>query len=81
MEYDRELLIHIFEDNGVFVNCDDLTEILEMDSITYIALVVDAENAFAIQIPEEHLIYSDNFSFKIMEDIINEAISDMGDAQ
>ncbi len=81
MEYNREVLLHIFEDNGIFVNCDDLEEILEMDSITYITMIVDAENAFAIQIPEEQLIYSNNCSFKTMEDTIIKIISTMGDAQ
>ncbi|MCI9337140.1 MAG: acyl carrier protein [Lachnospiraceae bacterium] len=81
MEYNREVLLHIFEDNGVFVNPDDFAEILEMDSITYITLIVDVENAFAIQIPDEQLVYNNNCSFKTMENAIIKIISAMGNPQ
>ena len=41
-----------------------------MDSITYITLVVDIENTFNIEIPDDQLVYNNNFTFKSIEENI-----------
>lgn len=81
MDYNREILIRLFEDNGVFINLNDFDETLEMDSITFITLVVDVENVFGIEIPENYLIYNEHFTFKTLEDIIVEITSGQGNVQ
>lgn len=81
MDYNREILIRLFEDNGVFINLNDFDETLEMDSITFITLVVDVENVFGIEIPENYLIYNEQFTFKTLEDIIVEITSSQGNVQ
>ena len=70
MDYDRTKLLQIFKNNGIFVNEDDLDEALEMDSITYITLVVDIENTFNIEIPDDQLVYNNNFTFKSIDENI-----------
>ena len=44
----------ILEQNGIFFY-DDMEEILDLDSLTYVSILVELENEFQIDIPEQYL--------------------------
>lgn len=48
-------LIEVLQQNGIFVNDDGSCDLEGLDSITYISLIIDVENAFGITIPEDYL--------------------------
>lgn len=50
----KEKLIKIFNDNGVVVISED--EIIDVDSLIYISIIVEIEEEFEIEVPDEYLI-------------------------
>ena len=59
----------ILEQNGIFFY-DDMEEILDLDSLTYVSILVELENEFQIDIPEQYLTKGIN-TFRGFCDMIN----------
>lgn len=50
----KETVLTILEENGVYIP-DDLDEELDMDSITFISIIVCIEEKMQISIPDKYL--------------------------
>lgn len=50
----KETVLIILEENGIYIP-DDLDEELDMDSITFISIIVCIEEKMQISIPDEYL--------------------------
>lgn len=64
------LMSILFTDNGFDVDIIEYTDLiddLDMDSITFISLIVEIESLFNIQIPDDFLLMD---NFKNINDII-----------
>ena len=61
----------ILEQNGIFFY-DDMEEILDLDSLTYDSILVELENEFQIDIPEQYLTKGIN-TFRGFCDMINKS--------
>lgn len=64
----------LLEQNGIFLE-EDMTESMEMDSLTFISIIVGIEESFTVNIPEKYLIekpdtYQDFFElvYRILND-------------
>ena len=53
----EERVIEVLISNGIIFDEDDLSEEFEMDSITYISLLVLLEEEFKIVFSDEQLVY------------------------
>lgn len=62
----KESLKTIFEEYGADI--DNKEELLEIDSIKYVAILVEIEKEFDIVIPDEYLNYN---AFENINDFIN----------
>lgn len=69
-----KLISEILDQNGIFLE-EDMTMNLDMDSLTFISIIVGIESTFNIDIPEKFLIkkpvtYNDfyEFIYMILED-------------
>ena len=60
----------ILEQNGIFFY-DDIEENFDLDSLTYISILVELENEFQIEIPEQYLTKRIN-TFKVFCDMVRE---------
>ena len=67
----RETIIEILNNNGIFVNEDKPEEILEMDSVTFLTIIVDIENAFGITFPDDQITNNDMMSVQKLEEIVS----------
>lgn len=58
MEEIRKKVIECFNNLGFVIDNDDSVDILDFldDSITYISFIVEIEQAFEIEIPDEYLL-------------------------
>lgn len=72
--YDRNKLIELLKENGVYVDGED--EALELDSLTYVTVIVDIENEFGISYPEQFMIEEINITLGELEDTILECLND-----
>lgn len=60
----EEMLKQVFLNNGIEISLGEEDEDLELDSLQTIALYVDIENTFEIEIPEEYLSDENLLSFR-----------------
>lgn len=74
MIYDRNKLIELLKENGVYVDGED--EVLELDSLTYVTVIVDIENEFGISYPEQFMIEEINVTLRELENTILECLND-----
>lgn len=74
-EYNRETLFDILNNNGIFFDETNLEALLEMDSITFVTLIVDIENSFGIEYPNEMMVYDNNVSVLRLEEIIQSLLA------
>ena len=74
MIYDRNKLIELLKENGVYVDGED--EVLELDSLTYVTVIVDIENEFGISYPEQFMIEEINVTLCELENTILECLND-----
>lgn len=58
MEETRKQVIECFNNLGFVIDNDDSVDILDIldDSITYISFIIEIEQAFEIEIPDEYLL-------------------------
>ena len=66
-----ELIFKLFKDRGLDINVTehaDLLDQLEMDSITFISIVVEIESYFNIEIPDDMLLPE---SFNSVDNIVS----------
>lgn len=66
-----ELIFKLFKDRGLDINVTghaDLMDELEMDSITFISIVVEIESYFNIEIPDDMLLPE---SFNSVDNIVS----------
>lgn len=68
MEYKREKLVDMLNDLGILYG--DFQSPLIMDSVIFISLIVNIENEFDIQFPDEKLIYDMNTTATDIEEIV-----------
>lgn len=68
MEYKREKLVDMLNDLGILYG--DFQSPLIMDSSIFISLIVNIENEFDIQFPDEKLIYDMNTTATDIEEIV-----------
>lgn len=50
----KDIMIKILDENGIYL-CEDISSELEVDSLTYMSIIVGIEEAFNIVIPEKYL--------------------------
>ena len=65
-----ELISELFKDNGFDIDIlehVDLIDDMGMDSITFIAIVVEVEAHFGIEVPDDMLLLE---NFKCVDDIV-----------
>lgn len=60
----EEMLKQVFLNNGIEISLGEEDEDLELDSLQTIALYVDIENTFEIEIPDEYLSDENLLSFR-----------------
>lgn len=60
----EEMLKQVFLNNGIEISLGEEDEDLELDSLQTIALYVDIENTFEIEIPDEYLSNENLSSFR-----------------
>ncbi len=60
----EEMLKQVFLNNGIEISLGEEDEDLELDSLQTIALYVDIENTFEIEIPDEYLSNENLLSFR-----------------
>lgn len=58
------MLKQVFLNNGIEISLGEEDEDLELDSLQTIALYVDIENTFEIEIPDEYLSNENLLSFR-----------------
>ena len=66
-----ELISELFQDKGFDIDileCVDLIEDMGMDSITFISIVVEIEEHFAVEVPDDMLLFD---YFKNVDDIVS----------
>lgn len=47
------VLIKIFKDIGIYLDKDNLTETIEMDSLQFVCLIIGIESEFGIEVGDE----------------------------
>ena len=60
------IVLQILEENGIYIS-EDLDADLDMDSITFISIIVCFENQLGIYIPDEYLTID---KFKTINDFV-----------
>ncbi len=68
--YKREILYEVLNNNGIFFDEDGLDQPLEMDSLTFVTLIVDIENTFGIIYPQEYMVYDKALTLLRLEEVI-----------
>ncbi len=68
--YKREVLYEVLNNNGIFFDEDGLDQPLEMDSLTFVTLIVDIENTFGIIYPQEYMVYDKALTLLRLEEVI-----------
>lgn len=68
--YSREILFSLLNNNGIFFDEENLDQHLEMDSMTFVTLIVDIENSFGITYPDELMYYDENLTLLRLEEVI-----------
>ena len=69
--YDIESrLINIMKNNGVEFYDNSLNEKLTMDSIEFVSMIVEIENEFNIEVPDEYLLIEKLNTFTQICDMI-----------
>ena len=51
----EERIIEVLEQNGIFVDLNDLDSVLTIDSITFVTVIIDLEKAFGISFDDNDL--------------------------
>lgn len=52
--YERQKLLGVMNQNGIYIdNPDDVHEVLNIDSITFVTLVIDIEQEFSIMFNDD----------------------------
>lgn len=69
-----EIVISIYEHNGIEVNNDHCADISEIDSLTFVTIVVDIENQLNIFYPDEYLTLEVFSSLESLSEIIKAEI-------
>lgn len=70
LAYNREILYEVLNNNGIFFDEDSLNQPLEMDSLTFVTLIVDIENSFGIVYPQEYMVYDKALTLFWLEEVI-----------
>jgi acyl carrier protein len=68
--YNRKILYEVLNNNGIFFDEDSLDQPLEMDSLTFVTLIVDIENSFGIIYPQEYMVYDKALTLLQLEEVI-----------
>lgn len=68
--YSRNTLYEVLNNNGIFFDEDSLDQSLEMDSLTFVTLIVDIENSFGIIYPQEYMVYDKALTLIRLEEVI-----------
>jgi acyl carrier protein len=74
--YNRQKLLEVMEQNGIFINDNDvngLYEALEIDSITFVTMIIDIEQIFGITFDDsdyEKMTNKDNISTILLEETL-----------
>lgn len=66
-----ELISELFQDKGFDIDILEYVDLIEdmgMDSITFISIVVEIEEHFAIEVPDDMLLFD---YFKNVDDIVS----------
>ncbi|WFR55793.1 hypothetical protein QA584_19540 [Anaerocolumna sp. AGMB13025] len=69
--YNREVLYEVLNNNGIFFDEGSLDQPLEMDSLTFVTLIVDIENTFGIIYPQEYMVYDKALTLLRLEEVIS----------
>ncbi|MCI9303725.1 phosphopantetheine-binding protein [Clostridium sp.] len=64
-------IIQIFKDNAIEVNEENLEETIDMDSLTFISILMEIEDFFSIEIENEKLLVEEFNSILAFENIIS----------
>lgn len=67
----KEVLVDLFENNGIFIPEDDFNTDLEFDSLQFIAIIVSIEEIFKISIDESFLLPQKLKSYNDFYNMIN----------
>ncbi len=68
--YNREILYDVLNNNGIFFDEGKPDQPLEMDSLTFVTLIVDIENSYGITYPQEHIVYDKDLTLIQLEEVI-----------
>lgn len=52
-------ILTIFNDNGIIIDYNSINDEIEMDSITFVSIIVQIEETFSINVPNDLLKYSE----------------------
>jgi len=73
-KYNRQMLFEVMGQNGIYINdFEDIHEVLQIDSITFVTTIIDIEQAFSISFDDndyEKVAEKDEITVALLEDII-----------
>lgn len=74
MKCNTKDLITLFESQGVFLNQSETDEILSFDSLTFVTLIIEIENYYKIEIPDEYMLFEELNTINKVKRVINELL-------
>ena len=59
MQFAKEELLSLLEEQGIFIDDLDSNEVIVFDSLIFVTFVISIENHFSIEIPDKYMTYEE----------------------
>ena len=77
--YSLEMLLSVLEQNGIYMeDCNDINEVLVIDSISFVTLIVDLEEMFGISFEDDDfskMTENNGITIELLETIIKQKVT------